>query len=121
MCLQHHALVPTFSSPPPPSLPVISVWDAVYEYETVDTLHSQTHADTQDTVEHQTIRQRQKKRERTRKTVRQTIDKSASPQRIYYNMEAYLNESSTLDSLGPRPPFTSTVWRGGGGGGGVWE
>ena len=50
-------LVPTFSSPPPPSSPVISVRDAVYEYETVGTLHSQTHADTQDTVEHQTARQ----------------------------------------------------------------
>ena len=47
-------LAPTFSSPLPPSLPVISVRDAVYEYETVGTLHSQTHADTQDTVEHQT-------------------------------------------------------------------
>ena len=50
-------LAPTFSSPPSSS-PVISVRDAVYEYETVGTLHSQTHADTQDTVEHQTTRQR---------------------------------------------------------------
>ena len=50
-------LVPTFSSPPPPSSPVVSVRDAVYEYETVGTLHSQTHADTQDTVEDQTTRQ----------------------------------------------------------------
>ena len=41
-------------SSPPPSSPVISVQDAVYEYETVGTLHSQTHADSQDTVEHQT-------------------------------------------------------------------
>ena len=49
-------LVPT-SSPPPPSSPVISVRDAVYEYEAVGTLHSQTQADTQDTAEHQTIRQ----------------------------------------------------------------
>ena len=52
-------LAPTLSSsPPPPSLPVISVRDAVYEYETVGTLHSQTHADTQDTAEHQTRRLR---------------------------------------------------------------
>ena len=63
-------LVPT-SSPPPPSSPVISVRDAVYEYEAVGTLHSQTQADTQDTAEHQTIRQKQK------------IDKSASHQRQY--------------------------------------
>ena len=47
-------LVPTSSSPPPPSSPVIGVRDAVYEYETVGTLHSQTHVDTQDTAEHQT-------------------------------------------------------------------
>ena len=47
-------LAPTFSSLLPPSSPVISVWDAIYEYETVGTPHSQTHADTQDTVEHQT-------------------------------------------------------------------
>ena len=56
-------LVPTSSSPPPPSSPVICVRDAVYEYETVGTLHSQTHADTQHTAEHQTIRQRQKRKE----------------------------------------------------------
>ena len=47
-------LAPTSSSLPPPSSPVISVRDAVYECETVGTLHSQTHADTQHTVEHQT-------------------------------------------------------------------
>ena len=47
-------LVPTSSSLSPPSSPVTSVRDAVYEYETVGTLHSQTHADTQDTAEHQT-------------------------------------------------------------------
>ena len=46
-------LVPTSSSLRPPSSPVISVRDAVYEYETVGTLHSQTHTDTQDTAEHQ--------------------------------------------------------------------
>ena len=59
-------LVPTSSSPPPPSSPVISVRDVIYEYGTVGTLHSQTHADTQDTVEYQTIRQRQKKEEKVR-------------------------------------------------------
>ena len=80
-------LVPT-SSPPPPSSPVISVQDAVYEYETVGTLHTQTHADTQDTAEHRTVRQRQKIAH---------INKSASHQRIHYNTVAYLNESSTLD------------------------
>ena len=72
-------LVPT-SSPPPPSSPVICVRDAVYEYETVGTLHSQTDADTQDTVEHQTVRQRQKIAH---------ITESASDQRIHYNMDAY--------------------------------
>ena len=77
-------LVPTSSSPPPPSSPVISVRDAVYEYETVGTLHSQTHADTQDTAEHQTVRQRQKTAH---------INKSASHQRIHYNMEADPNET----------------------------
>ena len=55
-------LASTFPSFPPPSSPVISVWDTVYEYETVGTLHWQTHADTQDTAKHQT-RQRYKRRE----------------------------------------------------------
>ena len=51
----------TSSSPPPLFLPVISVRDAVYEYETVGTPHSQTDADTQDTVKHQRRGQRHKR------------------------------------------------------------
>ena len=85
-------------SPPPPSLPVISVRDAVYEYETVGTLHSQTHADTQDTVEHQT---RQRDRRERRETIiqdKRLLTKSASKQlylpllnltHVQLNMEAY--------------------------------